>query len=248
MSAFLKSGVKKIYGSNLHHSISTHPHDYDFSIKEHKMLITGETHAPTEAPTEAPAPVSESPLLSDFSSGASSVVLAAGPSELKKCGFPKAVDKKAWKTEYYSTEDSRPIKVLHSALLAQPSTGAIVMFHVESDTHLDATLSGVSLRVKVTSRRIETGRKQEKVFEVSKVNLALGENVKALGDFPAGHLVHSICSSCPATNVFVAAAPLVEKIVSNPFEHVEKMRAEFSITSAEKKVLVGCSKPVFRMA
>jgi hypothetical protein len=27
----------------------------------------------------------------------------------------------------------------------------------------------------------------------------------------------------------------VEKIVSNPFEHVEKMRAEFSITPAEKK-------------
>jgi hypothetical protein len=47
--------------------------------------------------------------------------------------------------------------------------------------------------------------------------------------------------------VFVAAVPLAGKIVSNPFEHVEKMRAKFSITSVEKKVLVGRSRPVFRM-
>ena len=69
-----------------------------------------------------------------------------------------------------------------------------------------------------------------------------------LGAFPAGHSVLSICAAnCPATNVFVAAVPLAGKIVSNPFEHVEKMRAKFSITSVEKKVLVGRSRPVFRM-
>jgi hypothetical protein len=240
-------------------SITTHSNwqksdsSFDFMDIPSFQVIAADLN-PTPEPTQAPIPEpSQAPtmsLLSSFESGFTTTVLAARTDSMNKmCKFPKAVGKKSWKKETYSTEEDRPIQVVRVSLLSQPTLGAIVVFRLQSDLNVDSTLSGISLRAKTTSRRVIRKSRQEQVFKVANVDLQLSENVKSLTQIAASHPVHTSCGAdCSPANVFVAAVPLIgQGSLTNHFDHVEKVRLEFTINVPGKKVLVGCSKSHFEI-